>query len=260
MEEIQLLGDIATVAQRALRALPRQRTSLTPALFTPIFFYVVNVASLNTIAALGDVPFDEFYLPVSVIVVAVTGASRAGTFVGDIATGYFDKLCVTPVRRPALLLGLMTADFVVVACLAVPVLLVGLLHGVSFASGIVGGLLFVVLAAFWGLAFAGFPYALALRTGNPAVVTSAFTLFFSVAYLTTAFVPRELLAPWLRWVADINPLTYLLEGMRSLVIDGWEFYPLLGSCAAIVGVGAVSMTLALRSLSYRIRIGTQEVY
>ncbi|MDE0118012.1 MAG: ABC transporter permease [bacterium] len=255
-----MVRDMQTVAGRALRALPRQRTSLTPALFTPIFFYVVNVASLEHIASLGQVPFEEFYLPVSIVVVAVTGASRAGTFVGDIATGYFDKLCVTPVRRSALLFGLMIADFVVVACLSVPVLLIGIVHGVRFESGVLGILLFILLASLWGLAFAGFPYALALRTGNPAVVTSAFTLFFSVAYLTTAFVPRDLLAPWLRWVSDGNPLTYLLEGLRSLVIDGWDGQALLVAMLTVFGVGLVSMTLALRSLSYRVRVGTQEVY
>ena len=75
-----------------------------------------------------------------------------------------------------------------------------------------------VLAALWSLAFAGFGYAIALKTGNPAAVNSAFLLFFPFLFLTSSYVPRSQLSGWSSTVAKFNPVTYLLGGLRSLEV------------------------------------------
>jgi ABC-2 type transport system permease protein len=245
--------DLATVAGRALRAIPREMEFLVPALVVPVFFFVVNVGALGDAAEdtrlVSD--FEAFQLPVA-IVFAVTGISRASALVTDIQGGYFDRLLLTPVRRLTLLLGLMVADFVLVVALAVPVLGLGLAFGVRFETGLPGMVLFVLIGASWGLVFTGFPYAIALKTGNPAAVNSSFILFFPFAFLTTAFLPKEALTGWLATVATYNPVTYLLSGLRSLVLTGWDGTALLQAAGAIAGVGTVSITLALTALRGRV--------
>jgi ABC-2 type transport system permease protein len=119
---------------------------------------------------------------------------------------------------------------------------------------VAGVLVFVFMGGLWGLAFTGFPYAIALKTGNPAAVNSSFILFFPFAFLTTSFLPRGALTGWLSTVAGYNPVTYLLGGMRSL-FDGWDAAALGEGFAAIVGVGVVSMSLAFAALRGRIRRG-----
>ena len=109
-------------------------------------------------------------------------------------------------------------------------------------------------AGLWGLAFTGFPYAIALKTGNPAAVNTSFILFFPFAFLTTSFLPQEALSGWLSTVADWNPVTYLLAGMRALILTGWDD-EILEGFAAIAGVGAVSMTLAFMALRGRLKRG-----
>src|SRR6185503_16864109 len=103
---------------------------------------------------------------------------------------------------------------------------------VAFAAGPGGVLLFVLIAALWGVAFTGFPYAIALRTGNPGAVAASFILFFPFAFLTTAYVPKEFLGGWLATAADWNPVTYVLAGLRSLVIDGWQADAIAGALGA----------------------------
>jgi ABC-2 type transport system permease protein len=142
-----------------------------------------------------------------------------------------------------------------VIALAIPVLLLGFAWGVRFESGPIGLLVFLLLAGGWGLAFTGFPYAIALKTGNPAAVNSSFILFFPFAFLTTAFQPRESLSGWLEAMATYNPVTYLLAGLRSLVSDGWDGADLLGSVAAVAIVGLISFSLALAALRGRVRRG-----
>ncbi len=245
--------DVVSVAGRAIRALPREPEAIIPALMVPLFFFVVNIGSLQELGeqAIPGLDVKAFQLPVAIIF-AVTGVSRAAALVTDIQDGYFDRLLLTPITRPALLLGLMVADFTLVCALSIPVLVLGLLVGVSFGTGVIGMVVFVLLAGSWGLAFTGFPYAIALKTGNPAAVNSSFILFFPFAFLTTAFLPREALTSWLDTIAGYNPVTYLLDGLRSLLSDGWDGEALLKAVGAVLGVATISMTLCFRALQGRV--------
>jgi ABC-2 type transport system permease protein len=249
-----VVHDLATIARRAVRSVFREPEFFLPALVVPVFFFVVNIGSLQDLAeGAGTVTdFKAFQLPVAIIF-AVTGVSRASALVMDIQGGYFDRLLLTPTRRSTLLLGLMVADVVSVFLLAAPVVLLGLALGVDFETGILGIFVFIAFGGAWGLAFAGFPYAIALKTGNPAAVNSSFVLFFPFAFLTTAFLPEEALTGWMATVADYNPVTYVLAGLRSLVTEGWEWGELGKGLAAILAVGALSFGLATAAMRGRIK-------
>jgi ABC-2 type transport system permease protein len=185
-------------------------------------------------------------------VFAVTGISRASALVTDIQSGYFDRLLLTPIRRLSLLLGLMVADVLLMMALTLPVLILGYIVGVRFETGPLGVLALIAMTGAWGLAFTGFPYAIALKTGNPAAVNTSFLLFFPFAFLTDAFVPREALSGWLDTLAGLNPVTYLLEGLRALILDGWVARDIGIGFLAILGVGVVSQGLAFAALRGRI--------
>ena len=111
-----------------------------------------------------------------------------------------------------------------------------------------------LIAATWSLAFSGFGYAIALKTGNPGAVNSSFLLFFPFLFLTTSYVPRSQLSGWLDVVAGWNPVTYLLEGMRSLT-TGWDVEEIAKAFLAIALVGAISMTMCFGALRGRIKRG-----
>jgi ABC-2 type transport system permease protein len=247
------IHDFWTIAGRSVRGVFREPEFFVPALIVPVFFFVVNVGALQDFAeqsgAVTD--FKAFQLPVA-IVFAVTGVSRASALVTDIQSGYFDRLLLTPIRRPMLLLGLMAADIVSIVLLTIPVLILGLLLGVSFVTGVLGMVVFIAYGAMWGLAFAGFPYAIALKTGNPAAVNSSFILFFPFAFLTTSFLPQEALTGWLETIATYNPVTYVLDGLRSLISQGWEWDTLAKGAGASFALMVISFGLA--SLAMRGRI------
>ena len=250
-------GDLATVASRALRLIPREPEAFVPALIVPVFFYFVNTGSLTDLtesAAPEGFNFHAFQLPVA-IVFAVTGISRASQLVTDIQDGYFDRMLMTPLNRRALLLGLMVADFALVCTLAIPVLVMGFATGVRFETGPAGVIPFILIAGLWGLVFTGFPYAIALKTGSPAAVNSSFVLFFPFAFLTTAFAPEQALSGWLATVATYNPVTYLLEALRSLLMVGWDVTALAKGISATLAVGVVSQVLAFKALDSRLKQG-----
>ena len=248
-----IIHDLGVMAKRSTRGVFREPEFFIPALIVPVFFFVVNIGALQDFAQGAGVveDFKAFQLPVAIIF-AVTGVSRASALVTDIQSGYFDRLLLTPIRRPMLLLGLMAADLMSVVLLTIPVLLLGLALGVSFTTGFLGMVVFLLYGAGWGLAFAGFPYAIALKTGNPAAVNSSFILFFPFAFLTTTFLPLEALTGWLATVARYNPVTYVLDGLRSLITEGWEWDTLGKGLLAILGVTIVSFGLASAAMRGRV--------
>ena len=251
-------GDLFTIAGRALRSIPREPESFIPALFIPAFFYIVNIGALEDLTEAfpitEDFNYRSFQLPTGIIF-AVTGISRAPGLVTDIQQGYFDRLLLSPARRLPMLLGLMVADFALVIFLCIPVVILGVIVGVNFGTGVLGVIVFILIGALWGLAFTGFPYAIALKTANPGAVASSFILFFPFVFLTSSTVPLENLTPWMRWIARFNPITYVLEGMRSLLRDTWDFTAIGQALLAILILGTISQTMALKALQGRVSRG-----
>jgi ABC-2 type transport system permease protein len=253
-----VLHDLTAIAGRALRAVPRDPAAVMPPVFIALFFFIVNIATLKRLT--GNHPGFSYtaFEMATAILLGVTGVSRAPALVLDVQSHYLDRLLLTPVRRTAILVGHMAADVAVAAVLTVPILILGVILGVRFHGGVLGVAAFILLAALWSLAFAGFGYAIALKTGNPAAVNSAFLLFFPFLFLTSSYVPRSQLAGWLSTVAGFNPVTYLLGGLRSLVLgSGWQWGQLGQALAAIAIVGVISMTMCFAALRGRVKRGAQ---
>ena len=245
------LRDLISVSERAVRSVVRDPETTVPALVIPVFMYLMTVGALEDFAqSIPDLDYRAFQLPVAVLF-AVTGISRATTVVADIQSGYFDRLVMTPVNRLALLLGLMVADFLLVVLLTIPVIIMGFIAGVTFETGVAGILVFMLIGGIWGLIFSGFPYAIALKTGNAAAVNMSFLLFFPFLFMTSLFVPQEAMTGWLSAAADYNPVTYVLAALRSLIYGGWDGQAILNGIIAIAAVGVVSIGMALAALKGR---------
>lgn len=246
--------DLTAIAKRALRAIPRDIEAVVPPVFIAVFFFVVNIGTLQNLTERNIAGFDfKAFMMATAVLLGVTGVSRAPALVVDVENGYFDRLLLTPIRRLAILLGHMVADVAVASSLTVPIVVLGFALGVRFESGPLGVLVFVALAALWSLAFSGFGYAIALKTGNPAAVNSSFLLFFPFLFLTSSYVPRSQLTGWLDTVAAWNPVTYLLDGLRSLTMRGWDWADLGQALLAIAVLGLISMSLCFAALRGRVK-------
>lgn len=244
---------VLLLAQRATREIWRVPAATVPNLFIPLFFLVVNTGALGNV--LKGAPFLEgqgvvaFQLPVSVLLAVAGGASNSGlALVTDIDLGYFDKLLVAPIRRTSILFGRLASDFVRVALQAAIVLVAGMALGARIRAGVAGFVVLVLFSAFWGVAYAGIGQTVALRTRNVQATNAAFIAFFPLLFLAPTFVPRSNLQGWLDTAATFNPVTYVMEGMRSLVLVGWEGDRLVYAALSIVGLGLVLTTLSLRAL------------
>jgi ABC-2 type transport system permease protein len=156
---------------------------------------------------------------------------------------------VAPIRRSSIIFGRLTADLVRGIATSALVLLVGIALGARIETGVLGALVIVLLAAGFGVAYAGFGLLVALRTRNVQATQSSFLLFFPLLFLTPNFVPFDRLSPLMETLARINPVSYVIVGLRSLVINGWVVGQLAVCVLVIVGMGIVLTGLSLRVIA-----------
>lgn len=238
---------------REVRLVLRTPGLWIPNLITPLLFFFVIVGSLSELAGQSGVEnYAAFQLPF-VLLFSAQGGSAGLNMVNDIESGYFDKLLLTPASRLAILIGAMGADFIRIVVQGLIVAIVALATGMDFATGIPGLLVMVVLASMWGLAFSAMGFAIALKTGNPQATQNTWLMVFPLLFLTTGFAPLEKLSGWLATAARFNPITYLLRGLRSLSVTGWDAGEIGVALLAIAGLGAITLTLAFRALLGRVR-------
>jgi ABC-2 type transport system permease protein len=246
MTEVFLLG------RRAVREVIRLPAATIPTLFIPLFFLAVNIGQISktfppTTPFLHGQGYVGFQLPVSMMF-AVCTATSGLALVTEIDLGYFDKLLVAPIRRSSIIFGRLAADLVRGLSVATLVLLVALAFGMEMRSGVGGAVVLVLLAALWGVAYAGIGMLVALHTRNVQATNASFLVFFPLLFLTPNFVPFELLTPVMEALARINPVSYIIEGLRSLVLEGWVFQK-LGICLGVIIITGIVLTfLSVRAI------------
>jgi ABC-2 type transport system permease protein len=241
------------LGKRALREGIRTPEAIVPTLFIPLFFLVVNVGQAAKIFPGSSTDFlhgqgyGAFQLPSSMLLAASFGTG-ALFLVEEIEGGYFDKLRATPVRRSAIVTGRLIAEGVKTVLIASLIVLLGLVFGISIASGVLGFVLLVLLTAMWAIVYAGYMQVIALKTRSAAATNSAGLIFFPLLFLTPNFVPRNLLTRPMEVAATINPVTYVMEAMRSLILVdlAWETIGLGFLVVAIAG--AAMLVLSVRTI------------
>jgi ABC-2 type transport system permease protein len=239
------------LGQRALREGWRTPEALLPTLFIPLFFLVVNVGQAAKIFPAASTEFlhgqgyGAFQLPSSLLLAASFGTA-ALFLVEDIEGGYFDKLRAAPVPRTAIVLGRLIAEGVKGVLIAAAIVLLALAFGISIASGPLGFVLLVALTALWSVVFVGFMQIIALKTRSAAATNSAGLVFFPLLFLTPNFVPRDLLTRPMEIAATLNPVTYVMEALRSLILQDLVWSRILPGFAVVVVLGAVMLAVSVR--------------
>jgi len=241
------------LGRRAVREIARYPEATIPALFIPLFFLAVNIGQVSetfpdTTPFLNGQGYAAFQMPVS-LMFAVATATSGLALVTEIDNGYFDKLLAAPIRRSSIIFGRLAADLVRGLMGSTVVLIAGLAFGVHMQSGVLGAVVLVVLAALFGVGYAGFGILVALRTRNVQATNTSFLLFFPLLFLTPNFVPFDRLTPVMEALARINPVSYVIVGLRSLVIDGWVWDQLAVCLGVIIALMALLTALSLRAIA-----------
>jgi ABC-2 type transport system permease protein len=251
-----LAVQVAYLARRSVVRTLRQPANLVFPLLFPLTLLAVNSAGLDPATEIPGFPvasYLDFALAVPFLQGALLASNGAGTDLArDIETGFLSRLSLTPMHPMALLAGQLAGAVTIGVLSAGSYLTVGVLAGVSISAGVGGAAVIVVLAALIALGFGALGAFLALRTGSGEAVQGLFPLMFVLLFISSAFLPRPLIATdWFRTIATWNPVSYLVEGLRSLIITGWDAEALALGFGVATAVAVVALTAATAALRTR---------
>jgi ABC-2 type transport system permease protein len=240
---------------RATRATARSPANWLPGLIFPLVMAAVYAAQFAEATNLPEFPevdsFLQFVLPSAILQgIAFNSANAGSDMATDIETGFFDRLIASPVARQSIMIGRVGGAAAAAGFQSMVLMLVFLVFGAPVKSGIAGAVALVIISVLLAVALAGFGLMVALRTGSPEATQAMFPLIFVGIFISSAFFPTELMKGWYQQVAEVNPITLIINPTRELVITGWSWADFGQAVGLTLALAAVSL-----SLSYRAYLG-----
>jgi ABC-2 type transport system permease protein len=248
---------IAFLGRRAFLRSIRQPGQMAFALVFPLFFLFVVASGLDRAASLPGFPADsyvDFMFAIPFVHGALFTALNSAIELGrDIDTGFLNRLALTPARGVAIMLGNLAGGITLVLVQFAIYFAAGLLMGAGFEAGPLGLPVLFLLAALGAVAIGTAAMTVALRSGSAEAVQGIFPLFFVLLFLSSMNMPRDLIEnDWFRLMADVNPVSYLIEGLRSLIVAGWDAQALATGFAVVIAAIAASLWVAERAFRARL--------
>jgi ABC-2 type transport system permease protein len=256
--EPSLPAQVGVIARRSIMRVLRQPAYIGPPILFPLILITINASGLARAIEIPGFPHVDSYLQFSIVGAFMQGAMFSTTIVGlaigrDIQDGFLDRLALTPMRGSALLLGQLAGGAVLGALASLVYVSYALLRGVPFESGVLGVIALIGLGSLTALAFSGVGAMLALRAGSAEAIQGLFPLLFALQFLSTVNMPLKLIqADWFRAIASVNPVSYMVDGMRSLIITGWSARALGLDLVILAVVITLALTIGDRELRKRL--------
>ena len=261
------MSNLASSARvvRALGARSIRQTFRRPQLISPIVVFPTLLLAIQTGGAGAGVElpgfppvqsFLQFMLAGSMMQAMMLAGNSGGiAFAVDIEMGFTDRLFAAPIPRFAIVLGRLAGTAALGLFASIWFLAIGLIFGAEIEGGVPGALLAMALVTASALAVGGIGAAIALRTGSASVVQGLFPLVLVVLFLSSAFFPQELMIEPAKTIAEYNPLSFIVEGVREPIISGIDAAQTLEAVAAIAGIVVLGLVLSARALRHRLRVG-----
>ncbi len=248
---------IGSLAGRSVLRTLRQPAMIVPSIVFPLFLLAVNSAGLDAATSIPGFPTDSyltFILAFPFVQGALFATMNSGQALAeDIENGFFNRLALTPMRGSALIAGQLGGLVAIGLLQATVYLAAGLAAGADLAAGPLGVPVLFVLSILISIGFGGIGMFMAIRTGSGETVQGTFPLLFVLLFFSSISLPRDLIEEdWFRTVATINPVSYLIEGIRSLFVFGWDWEAL--ALAFGIALALIALSISIASLSLRERM------
>jgi ABC-2 type transport system permease protein len=251
---------VAALGNRSVKQTLRRPQLAAPLVIFPTALLAIQTAGAGNAINLPQFPpvdnFLSFMLAGAMVQsVMMTGNSGAIAFAIDIEMGFTDRLFAAPISRYSVVLGRLAASAVLGAITAVYFIALGLIFGASLNEGVLAAIWITVLISASCLAFGSIGASIALKSNSASVVQGIFPLVFVIMFLSDAFFPANLMLDPAGWVAEYNPLSFIVNGVREPIIAGWSLTTQLKAVASVLGIGAFGLTLCRFALRGRVRRG-----
>jgi ABC-2 type transport system permease protein len=251
---------VAALGARSIKQTFRRPQLVSPIVVFPTLLLAVQTGGAGRAVDLPGFPEVDNFLSFMLAGATLQSCLLAGNSGGialavDLEMGFTDRLLTAPISRFSIVLGRLAGTAVLGVASAIWFIVIGLIFGASFDLGVPGMVLIILLASLAASAFGGLSAAIALYTGQASVVQGLFPLIFVILFLSSAFFPVNLLLEPAASVAEYNPLSFIVDGIREPVIGSLSGVDVLQAFGAIALVGAIALGLSAIALRHRLRVG-----
>lgn len=251
---------VGALGARSIRQTFRRPQLISPIIVFPTLLLAIQTGGAGAGVELPGFPpvqsFLQFMLAGAMMQSMMLAGNSGGiAFAVDIEMGFTDRLFAAPIPRFAIVLGRLAGTAALGLFAAIWFLAIGLIFGAEIEGGVPGALLAIVLITASALAIGGIGAAIALRSGSASVVQGLFPVVLVVLFLSSAFFPQELMIEPAKTIAEYNPLSFIVEGVREPIISGIDATHTLEAVAAIAGIVVLGLVLSARALRHRLRVG-----
>ncbi len=251
---------VGALGMRSVRQTLRRPQLVSPILIFPTLLLAVQTGGAGSAVDLPDFPevngFLDFMIAGAMIQATLLAGNSGGIALAvDLEMGFTDRLFSAPISRFAIVLGRLAGTAVLGAFTALWFIAIALIFGVQFEEGIPGAVLMIVFVTLSAVAFGALSAAIALYAGQASVVQGLFPLLFVILFLSSAFFPAELMLEPAASVAEYNPLSFIVTGIRDQVVGGFDLAVFAETVGAIALIGAISIALSAVALRRRLRVG-----
>jgi ABC-2 type transport system permease protein len=257
----QHLAQAAALTGRGIRSAIRQPHVWGVGLLFPIFIAAVNTSTMGKAANLPDFPkvdsFLQFLLPAAITHAVLFGGLTAGTDTAiDLLNGFFDRLVVSPVSRTAVIAGRLTGSAVTGGLQALVLVALWWPFDAPVHGGPIAVAMLVAYAMLLSMVVGGFSATLAFRFNSAEAIGNIFPLAVVALFGSSAFFPTSLMHGPYGWFARHNPVTWMLDGMRTQVTVGLDWSEAGKSLGTATALAALFLFTANRALRGRIARAT----
>jgi ABC-2 type transport system permease protein len=251
---------IGALGLRSIKQTFRRPQLMAPIIIFPTLILAIQTGGAGSAVDLPDFPevdsFLQFMLAGAMMQALMLAGNSGGIALAvDIEMGFTDRLFAAPISRFTIVLGRLAGTAALGAFAAVWFLAIGLVFGASIETGVAGALWAVAIVTLTATAVGGIGAAIALRTGSASVVQGLFPLVLVVLFLSSAFFPQDLMVEPAKTIAEYNPLSFIVDGLREPIISSFSASDTAAALLAVAGIGVFSLLLSLAALRYRLRVG-----
>ncbi|MDX3075158.1 ABC transporter permease [Streptomyces sp. NPDC088354] len=240
------------MTQRQLMAVWRQPAYLLITLVQPVIWLFLFGGLFRRVVELpgfGATSYLDYLVPGVVVMSALSSNMWAGMgTLEEIERGTLNRFLTTPVSRAALINGNVVSQGLSTALQSVVIVALGRLGGADYPGGVVGLLVLFVASVLLGTLVGAFSNAMGMLVRQRESIIGINTfLLLPLTFLSSAFMAPALMPPWMRHVADFNPVNWALVAGRSAMADTPDWGGVLSRGGALVVVAVAAVWLSTRT-------------
>jgi ABC-2 type transport system permease protein len=251
---------VGALGMRSVKQTFRRTQLMAPIIVFPTLLLAIQTGGVGSAVDLPGFPevdsFLQFMLAGAMMQSLMLAGNSSGVALAvDIEMGFTDRLFAAPISRFTIVLGRLAGTAALGALAAVWFLAIGLIFGAPIETGVAGVLWTIFLVTISAVALGGIGAAIALRSGSSSVVQGMFPIVFVVLFLSSAFFPQDLMVEPAKTIAEYNPLSFMVEGLRDPIISSFSASEILAALLAVAGTAAIGLLLSAHALRHRLRTG-----